>query len=109
MPTISSSALQVNVSVTGPAPDATLIITSDPNRPLAVGTYVFQLEVVDNAGNRSQPVLARIAVVDRQAPTAIISAPREVPFNSEFTLSGAESRDVGGGTIATYVWTLMQS
>jgi hypothetical protein len=107
MPTIPASQLQVNVSVTGTSPDATLIITSD--RPLQIGTYVFQLEVVDTAGNRSQPVLARVAVVDRTAPTAIISAPREVPFNTEFTLSGIESRDAGGGTIAQYIWTLLQS
>ena len=107
MPTMPASKLQVNVSVTGTAPDATLIIT--PDKPLAIGTYVFQLEVVDSAGNRSQPVLARVAVVDRTAPTAIISAPREVPHNSEFTLSGIESRDVGGSEIAQFVWTLLQS
>jgi hypothetical protein len=106
MPTIPASQLQVNVSVTGAAPDATLVIRMD--QPLAIGTYVFQLEAVDSAGNRSQPVLARVAIVDRTAPTAIISAPREVPFNTEFTLSGIESRDAGGGTIAQYIWTMLQ-
>ena len=106
MPSIPASQLQVNRPIEGAAPDATLIITMD--RPLAVGSYLFQLEVTDNSGNRSQPVQARLIIVDTQAPSAIISAPRTVPFNSEFTLSGAESRDVGGGTIASYIWTLLQ-
>ena len=106
MPSIPASQLQVNRPVEAAAPDATLVITMD--RPLPVGSYLFQLEVIDNSGNRSQPVQARLIVVDTQAPSAIISAPRTVPFNTEFTLSGIESRDVGGGTIASYVWTLLQ-
>lgn len=108
MPRITSAQLQVNQPIEAAAPDATLVITIDPNRPLAIGGYIFQLEVTDNSGNRSQPVQARLFIVDTQAPTAIISAPRTVPFNTEFTLSGAESRDVGGGTIASYIWTLIQ-
>jgi hypothetical protein len=108
MPRITSTQLQVNQPVEAAAPDATLIVTVDPARPLPVGAYVFQLEVLDDSGNRSQPVQARLFVVDTQGPTAIISAPRTVPFGQEFTLSGAESRDVGGGAIARYVWTLIQ-
>jgi hypothetical protein len=108
MPRITSSQLQVNQPIEGAAPDATLIITMDPQNPLRIGAYMFQLEVVDDAGNRSQPVTARLIIVDNQAPQAIISAPRTVPFNTEFTLSGAESRDEGGGTIARFIWTLLQ-
>jgi hypothetical protein len=108
MPRITSAQLQVNQPVEAAAPDATLVVAVDPARPLPVGAYTFQLEVVDDSGNRSQPVQARLFVMDTQAPTAIISAPRTVPFGQEFTLSGAESRDVGGGAIARYVWTLIQ-
>ena len=108
MPSISSSQLQVNQPIEAAAPDATLIITVDRGRPLRVGSYTFQLEVMDDSGNRSQPVQARLFVVDSEAPSAIISAPRDVPFGAEFTLSGAESRDVGGGAIARYIWTLLQ-
>lgn len=108
MPSITSSQLQVNTPIEAKAPDATLIITMDPRNPLRVGAYMFQLEVVDDAGNRSQPVTARLFIVDTQAPQAIISAPRSVPFNTEFTLSGQESRDEGGGTIVAYIWTLLQ-
>lgn len=108
MPSIPSSQLQVNQPIEAAAPDATLIITIDRERPLQVGAYTFQLEVMDDSGNRSQPVQTRLFVVDSEAPSAIISAPRDVPFGSEFTLSGAESRDVGGGTIVRYIWTLLQ-
>jgi hypothetical protein len=107
MPQVSSSQLQVNTAIEAAAPDTTLVITVDPNRPLTVGSYVFQLQVFDDSGNSSQPVQVRLAVVDTQAPTAIISAPRAVPFGTEFTLSGAESRDVGGGRIVRFVWTLL--
>ena len=108
MPKIPSDQLRVNQPVESAAPDATLVVTASPAQPLPVGTYTFQLEVVDTAGNRSKPVQARVVVVDTLAPTAIISAPRTVPFGTEFTLSGAESSDVGGGTIAKYIWTLIQ-
>jgi chitodextrinase len=108
VPKIPSDQLRVNQPVESAAPDATLVVTANAAQPLPVGAYTFQLEVVDNAGNRSKPVQARVVVVDNQAPTAIISAPRTVPFGTEFTLSGAESSDVGGGTIAKYIWTLIQ-
>jgi len=108
MPKIASTSLQVNVPLQGKAPDATLLIVMDPAKPMPVGAYTFQLEVIDDSGNRSQPVQARLFIVDTEAPSAIISAPRSVAFGSEITLSGAESRDVGGGTISTYVWTLIQ-
>jgi len=108
MPKISSDNMKVNEPIEAAAPDATLIIVVDPANPMKVGSYTFQLEVVDDSGNRSKPVQARLIIVDSQAPTAIISAPRTVPFATDFTLSGLESSDVGGGTIARYVWTLVQ-
>jgi chitodextrinase len=108
MPKVSSDKLKVNEPIQVAAPDATLIIVVDSTNPLKVGSYTFQLEVVDDSGNRSQPTQARLFVVDSQAPSAIISAPRTVPFASDFTLSGVESSDVGGGTIAQYIWTLIQ-
>jgi hypothetical protein len=108
MPKVPSSQLKVNSPIEAAAPDATLIITVDPSQPLKVGSYIFQLEVTDDSGNRSQPVQVKLFVADVEAPTAIISAPRSVPFNTDFTLSGAESRDVGGGSIARFIWTLIQ-
>jgi len=106
MPSIPSSQLQVNQPIEAAAPDAVLTITID--KPLPIGGYTFQLEVMDDSGNRSKPVQVRLFVVDTDAPQAIISAPRSVPFNTAFTLSGVESSDVGGGRIARFIWTLIQ-
>lgn len=108
MPTVSSSQLHVNTPVEAAAPDATLVVTVDRAQPLPVGSHIFQLEVVDDAGTRSQPVQVRVVVVDNSAPTAVITAPKTVPFGQPITLSGAQSSDVGGGTIARYIWTLVQ-
>ena len=108
MPRIPSADLHVNQPIEAAAPDATLVVGADPGHPLPVGAHLFQLEVVDDSGNRSQPVQARVFVLDTQAPSAIISAPRTVPFGQDFTLSGAESRDIGDGTIVRYIWTLIQ-
>jgi len=107
MPKITSTDLKVNVPIEAKAPDATLAIVIDPGNPLKVGAYTFQLVVADDSGNVSVPVQVRLFVADTQAPTAIISAPRSVPFGSEFVLSGKESSDVGGGVIASYTWTLI--
>jgi hypothetical protein len=107
MPKIAANDMKVNTPIEGVAPDSTLILAVDTGRPLRIGAYTFQLKVVDDSGNESQAVQVRLFIVDSQAPTAIISAPRTVPFATDFTLSGAESTDVGGGTIARYIWTLI--
>ena len=108
MPKIASTDLKVNVPIEAAAPDATLVVAMDPTKPLPVGSYTFQLQVADDSKNVSEPVQVRLIVIDSTAPSAIISAPRSVPFGQDFTLSGAESRDFGGGTIARYTWTLIQ-
>lgn len=105
MPRILINNLPVNTPIDAAAPDATLVIEIDAAHPLAVGAHTFQLEVVDSSGLRSAPVTARVVVLDNQAPTAIINAPRTVPFGTTLTLSGAASTDVGGGTIVRYIWT----
>jgi hypothetical protein len=107
MPRINADQLTVNQPIEAAAPDAELSITVDPARPLPVGVQTFQLEVVDDAGNRSQPTQVRVIVLDDQAPTAVISAPRTVSFGQSFTLSGQQSVDVGGGNIVRFIWTLV--
>ena len=107
MPHISSNSLQPNAPIEGTAPDATLVVDNDAAHPLKVGTYTFQLQVVDDSGNKSSPTTVKLTVIDNQAPTAVISAPATVPFGTAFTLSGARSVDIGGGTIAKYIWTLI--
>jgi hypothetical protein len=107
MPKIPNTKLVVNDPIVGTAPDATLTIVIDSANPMKIGTYTFQLECEDQDGNRSQPTLAKLVIADTQAPTAIISAPRSVPFGQDFILSGAESSDIGGGQITRFVWTLI--
>ncbi|HYR91455.1 MAG TPA: hypothetical protein VE422_45805 [Terriglobia bacterium] len=107
MPTIKSSELQVNRPIEAAAPDTLLKITIDPDRVLAIGPYKFQLVAVDNSENKSQPFSFTVVVMDDQAPNAIITGPSRVEFGKEFTLNGAESRDVGGGTIVRYIWMLV--
>lgn len=107
MPQIKSNDLQINQPIEAAAPDASLVINIDPDKPMPPGTYLFQLEVVDDAGNRSKPVQAKLVIIDDNAPNAVISAPRSVSFGRSFTLSGQESTDVGG-SIAKFIWTLVQ-
>jgi hypothetical protein len=107
MPKIPNTKLVVNDPIVGTAPDAALIIVIDPASPMKIGTYTFQLECEDQDGNRSKAALAKVVIADTLAPTAIISAPRSVPFGEDFILSGAESSDIGGGQIARFVWTLI--
>ena len=107
MAQVKSNELKVNVPIEAPAPDSQLVIVVG-DKPLPIGSYTFRLEVVDDSGHKSLPNTRTVVIIDNEAPTAIISAPRTVPFGTEFTLSGAESSDVGGGTIAKYIWTLIQ-
>ena len=107
MAQIKSNELKVNNPIDVAAPDSQLVIVVG-DKPLPIGSYTFQLEVIDNSGNKSEPVQKTLFIIDSEAPSAIISAPRAVNFNTEFTLSGKDSRDVGGGTIAKFIWTLIQ-
>lgn len=106
MPSIPSSALVVNRPVEVAAPDAIVTITVDPAQPLKPGSYLFQLEVEDDSGNRSEPARWKVVVLDEGRPTAVISGPEKVKFRQEFTLSGKDSHDAEG-KIAKYIWTLL--
>ena len=78
-----------------------LIIDVDPANPLPVGSYTFQLEVDDDSGNGSTAVEVQLTVVDEaQAPRRSSARRARLPFGKDFTLSGEESSDVGGGKIA---------
>jgi hypothetical protein len=84
--------------------EPTVEVTVSPNSPLPPGRHRFQLVVVDDSGNQSEPAIAEVIVVDNQKPTAVLDAPRTVPFGSSFTLSGARSTDLPPGKITTYNW-----
>jgi hypothetical protein len=83
------------------------VLVEAGQRPLSVGRHRFQLVVIDDAGNESAPAFCDVTVIDNQRPTAIITpAQLSVAFNTNFTLSGANSTDIGG-RIVRYRWTLI--
>jgi hypothetical protein len=93
--------------------DPTLTIRGDD---LPLGSHVYSLEVVDESGNVSDPVLATIVVVDSGPPVAVLEAYDRsgrplpdgtvVPLGVQFILDGSSSFDAPPGPIVRYVWTL---
>lgn len=81
-------------------------VTVNRQAPLAVGRHRFQLVVVDDSGNVSEPDVVEVIVKDLTKPTAVLQAPREVEFGQSFQLSGNRSFDIGG-KIIKYRWTLL--
>lgn len=82
----------------------TVEVSITPGNPLPPGRHRFQLVVVDDAGNESEPAAVDIVVIDDKKPTAVIDAPASVPFGSSFSLSGARSFDLAPGKIKSYRW-----
>ncbi|MEX0268921.1 hypothetical protein AB3R30_07255 [Leptolyngbyaceae cyanobacterium UHCC 1019] len=82
-------------------------VTVDPAQPLAAGVYRFQLVVVDDSGNASDPQVVEVVVKDLQRPTAVIDAPPQAEFGKSFTLSGERSTDLPPGKIAKYIWQMV--
>ena len=80
-------------------------VTVSPNAPLPAGRHRFQLVVVDDSGNRSEPSITEVIVRDTTKPTAVIDAPREVDLGRSFQLSGKRSSDIAPGRIVKYIWT----
>ena len=76
--------------------------------PLPQGTHHFQLVVVDEAGNKSAPVVATVVVKDTTLPTAVLTiAPTQVQPGQTFRLDGSKSTDVAPGTIVQFIWTMI--
>jgi len=82
-------------------------VTIDPNNPFKPGTYRFQLVVVDDSGNESEPAFVDIVVRDSQRPTAVIDAPEAVEVGQTFDMTATRSFDAPGGEIVRYIWTLL--
>ena len=95
----------VNQDVETQTPTVEVPLT--PNNPLKLGRHRFRLIVVDDSGNKSIPDEVVVIVADQDAPTAVITGPGTVPFESSFTLDGRRSVDAGGGRITTWVWTYL--
>jgi hypothetical protein len=89
-------------------PESVIMVDVTPYRPLRVGRHVFQLEVIDDADNRSAPDRVEIIVRDEQAPTAVLQAPATVQFGRRFSLNGARSSDPPPGRVTRFIWTLVE-
>ena len=87
---------------------------------LSLGEHSFRLIVVDAAGNKSNAATVTIKVLDRTAPTAILSVlnanrevATEIAWGTTFYLSAEGSRDTpsaeAGGEVARYIWTMEPS
>jgi len=87
--------------------DSSIEVTVSPTAPLAPGRHRFQLVVVDDSGNESEPTVAEVIVVDDKKPTAVLDAPARVSFGASFRLSGARSADLPPGRIREYRWLLI--
>ena len=79
-----------------------------PSAPLPPGVHHFQLIVVDDAGNESDPATAQIVIKDTVKPTAVLSiAPSQVDPGVAFKLDGTKSSDVPPGKVVQYIWTMI--
>ncbi len=102
-----------NVPVVQNTPHVTVDIKR--GNALPPGKHRFQLVVVDDAGNESEPAFLNIVVKDSARPTAVLELvdknkaviePPIVPAGKSFILSGAGSKDADG-RIKEYRWTLL--
>jgi hypothetical protein len=84
-------------------PGVTFVV--NPGAPLAPGSHVVELIVMDDSGNESDPATAVVRVADGVAPTAILDMPATIPFAQDVEVSGARSADVGG-LLVRFVWQL---
>ena len=87
--------------------DPKVEVTIGAGSELKPGSHRFQLVVVDDSGNESVPSVVQVIVIDDGRPTAVLTAPRAVPFGQSFALLGDKSVDSGGGKIVRYLWTLV--
>lgn len=85
----------------------TIEVTVSAAKPLPLGRHRFRLIVVDDSGNKSIADEVNVVVADQENPTAMLVAPKIVAFGNSFTLDGSKSFDLGGGTVAQYVWTYL--
>ena len=88
------------------------ITTSEPqvevsisrDSPLPPGNHRFQLVVIDDAGQESDPTTIEVIVVDNAKPTAVVDGPSKIASGTSFALSGARSMDAAPGRIVAYKW-----
>jgi hypothetical protein len=102
--TAAATTFKVGTVITTP----TAVLSAAVDTGLPSGTHVFQLVVVDEDGNQSDPVTAQIVIKDTQKPTAVINVtPTQVQPGQVFTLDGSKSSDVAPGKVVSFIWTMV--
>lgn len=104
---------KVNTPVNQNDPVVKVDIT-DAN-PLPLGLNRFQLVVIDDAGNVSEPAILQVIVRDTERPTAVLemidangqTIDPVVTQGSSFVLTGIRSKDTPPGKIKEYQFTLL--
>jgi len=88
--------------------ESSVEVTVTAAAPIASGVHHFQLVVVDESGNQSDPATVAVVVRDNTKPTAVITvAPSQVEPGQSFRLDGSKSSDVPPGKIVSYIWTMV--
>ena len=88
--------------------ESSVEVTVSPAAPIAPGIHHFQLVVVDEAGNQSEPATVGVIIKDTLKPTAVITAaPSQVDPGQSFRLDGSKSSDLPPGKIVNYIWTMI--
>ena len=96
--------LDINVPFETDQP--TIVVEVDPQKPLPRGRHRFQLEVVDDSGNVSEPDVIDVIVADREKPTAVLNGPSIADIGKPFEITGIKSFDIGG-EIKAYRFTYL--
>ena len=103
-----------NVPVVQTDPLVSVDIKQDS--PMPPGKYRFQLVVVDDGDNTSDPAFLDVIIQDTERPTAVLDmvdsngariGDPTVQIGKSFSLSGARSSDVAPGTVKGYRFTLL--
>ena len=95
--------------------DAVVTVETSRANPFPIGANRFQLVVVDDDGNLSDPTFIDVIVQDPKIPTAVLDVVNSdgkrvdptVMQGANFILSGARSTDVDPGKIVEYRFTLI--
>ena len=95
--------------------DPVVNVEVGPDNALPIGANRFQLVVVDDEGNLSDPAIIEVIVKDVGKPTAVIDVVNAdkvrvdpvVIFGKSFILSGGRSSDVEPGKVVEYRFTLL--
>lgn len=88
--------------------DNTVSVDVTPSALLPPGVHHFQLVVVDDAGNESDPATAQIVIRDSVRPTAVLLiVPTQVNPGESFKLDGTKSSDVAPGKVVQFIWTMI--